>query len=224
MRIAVLNKRCIIFLSASAAILLLLVVRMAMLAGAYGRNYRSESSRISEKKGEISAIRGRIFDEKEEVLVWSERCYDLTLDARNITGQRYSVIHKTYRKIFAGENMPELKPGALQVIKYNLTASELARADELSSSCGEFNVELRWERFQREFSNEIGEVRQINGMESGISGLEKEYDHLLRGQPGKFTVMLDRHGRWINQTFRITTPPVAGKDIYLSDEDGDGDL
>ena len=44
-----------------------------------------------------------------------------------------------------------------------------------------------------------------------------EYDHLLRGTPGKFTVMLDRHGKWINQTFRIITPPAAGQDIYLSD-------
>lgn len=214
------NKRYIIFLSASAVILLLFVARMAMLAGALGRNYRSESSRISEKKGEISAIRGRIFDEKEEVLVWSERCYDLTLDARNMDEQRYRVIRKAYRKLFAGDNVPELQTGVLQVIKYNLTADELARADELSSCCSEFNVELRWERFHKEFSNEIGEVRQINGMESGISGLEKEYDHLLRGQPGQFTVMLDRHGKWINQTFRIVTPPVAGKDIYLSDEDG----
>ena len=116
--------------------------------------------------------------------------------------------------------MPELVPESFQIIKYNLTAAELAKADELSNHCSEFNVELRWERFHKEFSNEIGEVRQINGMESGISGLEKEYDHLLRGQPGKFTVMLDRHGKWINQTFRIVTPPVAGKDIYLSDEDG----
>ena len=214
------NKRYIIFLAASAVILLLFVARMAMLAGAFGRNYRSESSRISEKKGEISAIRGRIFDEKEDVLVWSERCYDLTLDARNMTEQRYRVIRKAYRKLFAGDNMPELQTGVLQVIKYNLTADELARADELSSSCSEFNVELRWERFHKEFINEIGEVRQVNGMECGISGLEKEYDHLLRGQPGKFTVMLDRHGKWINHTFRIVTPPVAGKDIYLSDEDG----
>ena len=211
------NKRFTIFLSLSAAILLLLLTRMAMLAGSSGKDYRAESGRISEKTGELSAIRGRIFDEKENLLVWSERCYDLTVDTRNMTDQRYRFIRKVYRKIFHGENMPELVPESFQVIKYNLTARELALADELSSRCGEFDVELRWERFHEKFSHEIGEVRQINGMESGISGLEKEYDHLLRGTPGKFTVMLDRHGKWINQTFRIITPPAAGQDIYLSD-------
>lgn len=120
--------------------------------------------------------------------------------------------------------MPELIPESFQIIKYNLTADELARADELSSRCSEFDVELRWERFHKEFNKEIGEVRQISGMESGVSGLEKEYDHILRGTPGKFTVMLDRHGKWINQTFRIITPPTPGKDIYLSNEDGDDNL
>jgi cell division protein FtsI/penicillin-binding protein 2 len=54
-------------------------------------------------------------------------------------------------------------------------------------------------------------------MEHGISGWEKEFDHILRGTPGTFTVMLDRRGRWINSTFRIVTPPSGGKDIYLSE-------
>lgn len=218
------DKRHTIFLSAAAAILLLLTVRMAMLAGSSGKDYRFESGRISEKTGEISAIRGRIFDEKENLLVWSERSYDLTVDTRNMTDQRYRLIRSLYRNIFAGENMPELVPECFQIIKYNLTADELARADELSSRCSEFDVELRWERFHKEFNKEIGEVRQISGMESGVSGLEKEYDHILRGTPGKFTVMLDRHGKWINQTFRIITPPAPGKDIYLSNEDGDDNL
>lgn len=218
------DKRHTIFLSAAAAILLLLAVRMAMLAGSSGKDYRFESGRISEKTGEISAIRGRIFDEKENLLVWSERSYDLTVDTRNMTDQRYRLIRSLYRNIFAGENMPELVPECFQIIKYNLTAEELARADELSSRCSEFDVELRWERFHKEFNKEIGEVRQISGMESGVSGLEKEYDHILRGTPGKFTVMLDRHGKWINQTFRIITPPAPGKDIYLSNEDGDDNL
>ncbi len=195
-----------------------------MLAGSSGKDYRFESGRISEKTGELSAIRGRIFDAKENLLVWSERCYDLTVDTRNMTDQRYRLIRSLYRNIFAGENMPELVPECFQIIKYNLTADELARADELSSRCSEFDVELRWERFHKEFNKEIGEVRQISGMESGVSGLEKEYDHILRGTPGKFTVMLDRHGKWINQTFRIITPPAQGKDIYLSNEDGDDNL
>ena len=204
--------------------MLLLLARMAMLAGSSGKDYRFESGRISEKTGEISAIRGRIFDEKENLLVWSERSYDLTVDTRNMTDQRYRFVRQIYNNIFSGENMPELVPESFQIIKYNLTAAELAKADELSNHCSEFNVELRWERFHKKFNKEIGEVRQISGMESGVSGLEKEYDHILRGTPGKFTVMLDRHGKWINQTFRITTAPIPGKDIYLSNEDEGDDL
>ena len=214
------NKRYIIFLAASAVILLLFVARMAMLAGAFGRNYRSESSRISEKKGEISAIRGRIFDEKEDVLVWSERCYDLQLNELPQDAKRLKIFAENLHKLFGYQlDMSEQHNAVVPlIIKYNLTADELAGADELAARYSEFEVVLRWERRCAAPVPELGEVRQINGMEHGVSGWEKEFDHILKGTPGTFTVMLDRHGKWINSTFRIQTPPRSGKDVYLSEE------
>lgn len=218
------EKRHKIFLTAAAAVMIILLLRMTMLAAGSGSCYRAEASRIADKTGELSAIRGRIFDENEKLLVWSERCYDLVVDTRRMTDQRFRAIRDAYQKMFANESVFSVTPESINIVKYNLSARELDLADKLSSRFGEFSVELRWERRCNEFDENIGEVRQINGMEVGISGMEKEYDNILRGTPGKFTVMLDRRGRWINETFRIITPPEAGRDIYLSTDPGDDKL
>jgi cell division protein FtsI/penicillin-binding protein 2 len=99
---------------------------------------------------------------------------------------------------------------------YN-TAAELEKADRLCEKYPGLHIKLRWERRIAANQQEmIGEVRQINGVEVGISGLEKKYDSLLRGTPGQFTVMLDRHGHWINSTFRIVKAAENGEDLLLT--------
>ena len=103
------------------------------------------------------------------------------------------------------------------ILKTNLTAAELEKADQLCENHPEFHISLRWERrIAATWEDIIGEVRQIDGVEVGISGLEKKYDSLLRGTPGQFTVMLDRHGHWINSTFRIVKAAENGEDLLLT--------
>ena len=213
----ILDKRHKIFFSLTAAVFFIILLRMLFLASALGDSCRQEAGKIACKTGKLAAIRGRIYQDPDTLLVWSERCYDLVFDGRKCSGKR----HKTLQKMLTGKFPSLILPenvSAPTVIKYNLTASELAPADELSSIYKEFSVDLRWERRSHDSPLNTGEVRQIDGMESGISGWEKEFDDRLRGKPGTFSVMLDRHGKWINSTFRIIEPAQAGEDIFLDEE------
>ena len=92
---------------------------------------------------------------------------------------------------------------------------ELELADALTQEYPELEIRLRWERRRRADAPYCGEVGQVNGMEQGLSGLELEHDAVLRGTPGRYTVMLDRQGRWLDATFRIVTPARPGRDLFL---------
>lgn len=205
-----------------AAIILLscaILLRMLQLAGPGGNEFRREAEDMSLKTGHLAAIRGRIFDQHDRLLAWSERCYDLVFCFDPHTSHDTKrTMHKQLKQHFPELSVPADFWPHSRVIKYNLTADELIAADQLSSHFPDLRVELRWERRWSSPQSPPGEVRQINEMEVGISGWEAQYDHLLRGQSGTFTVMLDRHGRWIDSTFRITRPPVRGNDLYLSEK------
>ena len=215
-----LSKRHNIFFTLSALIFSVLLLRMLFLAGSGGADYRRTAGNISVKNGSLSAIRGRIFDKNNNLLVWSERCYDLQLNELPQDARRLKIFAENLRNLFGYQlDMSEQHNAVMPlIIKYNLTADELAGADELAARYSEFEVVLRWERRCAAPVPELGEVRQINGMEHGVSGWEKEFDHILKGTPGTFTVMLDRHGRWVNSTFRIINPAAGGGDVYLSEQ------
>lgn len=197
-----------------------IVLRMIFLAGPSGEKYRQEAENISRKNGQIAAIRGRIFDNSGNLLAWSERCYDLAYCGKNTDKTRQRILQTALLREM-NINLPEsffIRQHTC-IVKFNLTAHELMIADRLSSLFKEFSVDLRWERRHSQTIPELGEVRQIDGMESGISGCEKTHDQILRGIPGEFSVMLDRHGNWINSTFKLHTPPRPGDDVYWSGED-----
>ena len=219
------SKRHKIFFVLSALFFAVLLWRMLFLAGSGGDDYRQIVGKISEKTGHLSAIRGRIFDKNNNLLAWSERCYDLQLNELPQDTKRLKTINAQLNKLFGCTlDKVKLHNAALPlVVKYNLTADELAGADALAEQYSEFEIILRWERRNSIHTPELGEVHQINGMEYGISGWEKEFDHILQGTPGTFTVMRDRHGRWVNSTFRIIKPPTGGSDVYLSDQEPEAD-
>ena len=206
-------KIFVIFALSLAAVFTL---RMALLAGPAGERYRREAERIAEYQGELGAIRGRIYDVDGEIIAWSERCYDLVYRPGYTKADQAEAMQKALHADFP--QAPSIRNFYRALpLKTNLTAAELEKADRLCEKYPGLHIKLRWERrIDADHAAMIGEVRQINGVEVGISGLEKKYDDLLRGTPGKFAVMLDRHGHWINSTFRIVKAAENGEDLELS--------
>ena len=214
------NRRRKVFFILSGLLFAVLLSRMLYLAGKPGESYRENARTASYTTGTLSAIRGRIFDKNDHLLVWSERCYDLTIVQLPEDPKRLQRIQKELASAMQLQpDWEKLSRAELPaVIKFNLNAAELAASDKLAEKYSEFDVALRWERRVAAPTPELGEVQQVNGMEHGISGWEKQFDHILRGTPGTFSVMLDRHGKWINSTFRIKTHPRGGNDVFLSEE------
>ena len=62
-----------------------------------------------------------------------------------------------------------------------------------------------------------GKVALRNGIQCGISGWELENELLLRGIPGKFSILLDRFGNFMPKSFKLASPPSNGKDLKLKE-------
>ena len=62
-----------------------------------------------------------------------------------------------------------------------------------------------------------GKVELRNGVQCGISGWELENELLLRGIPGRFSVLLDRFGNYMPKSFKLGAPPFDGKDLTLKE-------
>ena len=210
-----------IFFLATAAALLLAAARQAYLAGPGGASRRAEAEKIARFEGDLSAIRGRIYDASGNLAAWSVRCYDLVWradSARKDDSARATAIRKAVLDAFGPAVAAGRNPAPDMVLKYDLTMRELELADDLSERYPELDAVLRWERRHDPDAFFPGEVRQENGSEIGVSGAEAKFDSRLRGAPGRYSVMLDRQGRWLDSTFRILTPPRPGKDIHLADD------
>lgn len=205
-----------ILFAAALVILLVILCRMAYLAGPAGQRFRDAANKAAREEGILSAIRGRIFSADGKLLAWSVRRYDLVWKQikHPILPEREQELRRALKEILSADiTIVPPQPGA--VIKYDLTINELEAADKLAQEYKELDVHLRWERCFDKPSGELGEVRQEKGQEIGISGYEAQYDAQLRGTPGVYSVMLDRRGRWIDSTFRIKQQPQNGQDVYL---------
>ena len=77
----------------------------------------------------------------------------------------------------------------------------------------------RWERMtvsSLRIRRRLGTVMLLEGELVGQSGLELEFDSLLRGKAGEFRVLLDRYRNWIPESWELLRNPVPGRDIKLN--------
>ena len=121
------NKRHKIFFIAAAAAMFIMLLRMAFLASAYGNTYRQEASAMATLKGELAARRGSIYDEKGQLIAWSERCYDLVYDPQRTVGNRFAKV-QLLLKTHLPTVRPLTTPGVERMLKTNLTAVKTENA------------------------------------------------------------------------------------------------
>ena len=50
----------------------------------------------------------------------------------------------------------------------------------------------------------------------GLDGEERMLDRKLAGREGRFKVMLDKNGRWVDGTLKMLEQPKGGDDICLN--------
>ena len=77
-------------------------------------------------------------------------------------------------------------------------------------------VEREYGAVSASLRRRLGEIRWEGGRSVGISGLEREHDALLAGQPGLYRVLVDKRGQWVPETWQVLQPMRAGYDVHLA--------
>ncbi len=177
-----------------------------------------EGIRLAWRTGKIPAGRGRILDRNGRALAWTERYFDLVVDKGELVGR-----HRDAAKVMASlsEKFPSLSrvEGAENLYRAKgLSPSEMDSLGDYISRYSGIRISPRLERKYVDYENvrrQLGKTASIDGVLSGIDGIEKERDAELRGEDGIYMVMLDRYGRIIKGSSKVKKEMLPGKDVVL---------
>lgn len=185
--------------------------------------YLADMSRDSVYRGVVPATRGRLLDRDGQPLAWSTRELVLVWRAPADPGQA-DAAWETLK-----ENVPELgdaaacelpadPPNGTFVLRRQISPESFPILAAFCERHPGLVLEPRLRRHHvadPDLRSVLGEVRVTDGVEIGISGLEKTHDALLRARPGAFQVLLDKSGDWLLETWRKTRELRPGYDVHL---------
>jgi cell division protein FtsI/penicillin-binding protein 2 len=204
--------------------LLLIVGAMAQFMVVRGSREMTAMTRESVVYGEIPALRGRLLGRDGQLLAWSVRRVRLLWDRpADPVAARAAVqtlrARLPWLTVPPGIDVPPEGEGAMPVVlAVGLSPGqvrEMKRA-RLRGLRIEGYVERQCAVLPPTLLRRLGETRWERGGSLGISGLEQEHDALLAGQPGIYRVVLDKHGRWVEETWREIQPMRPGYDVHVS--------
>ena len=165
---------------------------------------QNRARKIALRTGVLPVMRGKLITQDGKVLAWSEVEFVLLS-----TGAIPLEVSESLRNA-----LPQRGAETLEFPIENLTAQELAALEELIDRKYPLKIVRRIRR--RVIDDE--HIRTLVGETcdgEGITGWELEYDSELSGTPGKYQVLCDRHGEWLDHTWQLLEKPVSGKDVKL---------
>jgi len=210
-------------------ILLSFLLAWAVVAAAHVFYYSSvkkeslsaEGEDLAWREGSLPAIRGRILDRQGVSLAWSELHHDLALVKEPEKESRRKALAKALGRLPFHAELPSERTSRQRAIKKDLSPEEIAICEKALAEFPEFEIEPRIERRSIDYP----EVKRLlgrsnadidSGLSFGLEGAEKENDAVLAGKAGRFKVMLDKRGNWIEGTLKILEQPKRGGDITLA--------
>lgn len=161
--------------------------------------------------------RSKILDKDGIVLAWSEKYYDLYYNDLTGSPKRSAMIYKRIKSIFPKTQKPSSK-SVHSIILHSLRPEQILALEKSICLFQELHITPRIERKVVDYPKvkaHIGQVKIIKGQLVGISGLEKLYNAVLSGTPGKYRIMLDRNKNWIKNSGQSIKLAAPGKDIKL---------
>ncbi len=179
----------------------------------------------------VPAVRGRLLDRDGRPLAWSIRRFDLwwhppragevrEREARDFAAAFPQAFQRMGRRLPASGR----RARALLLVR-GLSPGQLERARKFCAGHPEFEVRTTFERHTIRgapaLRRRLGRTRIEDGREIGVSGEEKLHDALLEGHPGVYSVLVDKHGRWVPDTWRKLQDMQPGYDVYLPLRAGD---
>ncbi|HBF88290.1 MAG TPA: penicillin-binding protein 2 [Bacteroidales bacterium] len=181
--------------------------------------------------------RGLIYDRYGELMVFNEAAYDLmviprqinNLDTLDLCNVLKISIQDFREKLYKAKVYSRYKPS---LFVKQLSNEDYAILQEKLHKYSGFFVQTRTLRayLQKTAAHVLGYVGEVDdkivsekpyyksGDYIGISGIEKSYEEILRGQKGVKIFMVDVHNR-IKGSFangELDTIPIVGKNIHLT--------
>lgn len=221
----------------------LVIVAFVMVLGGYYRiqilkqqHYEELGEKYRIKKRRIKASRGLVYDRNSKLITQNMPTSNVVLlrDEMEISWKQFrpelseflamdeEELHARYHKGSHLLSQPVL-------IKENIDFSEamrIMRNQKRFPGLAIQNYERRFYPYGTLFTHVLGYVGEASesdlrrndklrlGDVVGKTGVESRYNHLLTGDDGERTIMIDSRG--IYRSSEVTTVPSPGKDLYLT--------
>jgi cell division protein FtsI/penicillin-binding protein 2 len=217
------GNRLTVLLFAFCLWAMLILLRLAQFMIFDRDRYLEAMHREAIFEGVVPAARGRILDRDSRVLAWSDRVFAVHWRVPRDAGQASALLALLDTEPWLTATLPHpFPPTALGLrleLARDLPAERAVRLQTLADQVPGLEIAAGFRRHLapvpgwREY---IGRVaRGADGTEVGLSGVEREYDDILRGLPGAFQVMLDKDGRWLPETWQKVSELRPGLDVQL---------
>lgn len=179
--------------------------------------YLEMGQRMALRYGDFVAPRGRIFDRDGVLLAWTEKYFDLYLSEPENGEIAHEVVIQAVRAVITDCEIKKVTEKSW-LLKAALTPRELIALEPVMRRFPGLLIQNRLERKtlrHPEISRLVGMTTIENGAVTGTSGAEYHFNDVLTGTAGTYEVMLDRHRRWINGSWRLIKPAVPGEDVTM---------
>ena len=219
----------------------LYALRLFTLQIINGDDYRKQSVRISRTITTISPQRGEIFDRNAQLpMVINTDSFAVDIRPGEIPSDHFDTVitklseYLGISKLTIDQKIPQKKRNSFSPIeiKTNVPFDVISNiAENLTDLPG-----VSWRNKPVRNYVETGSICHVLGYVGNITseelnlmfnsgyeansvvgktGIERQYDSLLKGEPGSISRTVDVHGRILNDT-PVVTPPKSGKNLILT--------
>ena len=235
------NFKLLVLICLLGVFFLIYVLKLLSIQVINGENYRRQSKRISSVTKTLPAQRGEIFDRHANMpLVVNTESFAVSVTPGEIPSDRYDSVTSKLSQII-GVKKPDIDAKIPQSIRRSFQSVTVRSNVPFSviSNIAENKNDLpgvSWESKPIRNYVEAGSLSHIIGYVGDISdeeytqmynrgydkqrqigktGIEKQYDHLLQGVPGRESRTIDVRGRILNEA-PIVEEPQMGKNLVLT--------
>lgn len=235
------NFKLLVLICLLGVFFLIYVLKLLSIQVINGENYRKQSKRISSVTKTLPAQRGEIFDRNANMpLVVNTESFAVSVTPGEIPSDRYDSVTSKLSQII-GVKKPDIDakiPQSIRrsfqsvTVRSNVPFSVISNIAENKNDLPGVSWESKPIRNYVEsgsLSHIIGYVGDISDEEYtqmynrgydkqrqiGKTGIEKQYDHLLQGVPGRESRTIDVRGRILNEA-PIVEEPQMGKNLVLT--------
>ncbi len=196
--------------------LVILVIRLFQLQVMPNEKLEAKINKQFALKVKLHSKRGNIYDRNGNILATSVSSWSIFVDPQMIVQKdklvdRVSkILNINRRKLYSKIS----KNNRFVWIKRKISESEYKKIAQLDIKGLSFLEEYKRVYFNEESLGFLVGKTDIDG--NGLSGIELEYDHLLKGKPLRFKSLQDGKGRPLFFSNENLLKEISGKDIFLN--------